>query len=240
MRAIRTFLRHARRDVVAYLALFVALGGTSYAAIKLPAGSVGSKQLRKGAVTTSKISKKTRTALRGARGRTGRTGAVGRPGGTGPSGPAGPTASGSGSTPGTVALSAAPATVVDLGTAGAEDSGPVRTSFPARLVISASLRMFKTTSDWNKAGKSLCQVEVGSGGSYAIVGNLAESTFEKSLDLNAVVARQVPLVAAVTRPPGTYDVRVRCTAANNPGPPAFDATLGVTSADLAVVAVRAG
>ena len=37
-----TFIRH---NAIALLALFVALGGTSYAALSLPAGSVGSKQL---------------------------------------------------------------------------------------------------------------------------------------------------------------------------------------------------
>jgi hypothetical protein len=43
--------------VVACLALMVALGGTSYAAIKLPANSVGTKQLKKGAVTGVKVKK---------------------------------------------------------------------------------------------------------------------------------------------------------------------------------------
>jgi hypothetical protein len=37
-------------NVVATLALFVALGGASYAVVELPAGSVGSAQLRDGAV----------------------------------------------------------------------------------------------------------------------------------------------------------------------------------------------
>jgi hypothetical protein len=41
--------------VVALLALIVALGGTSYAAIKLPKNSVGNKQLKKNAVTGSKV-----------------------------------------------------------------------------------------------------------------------------------------------------------------------------------------
>jgi hypothetical protein len=48
-------LRHLRRNLVAYLALFVALGGTSYAAIKLPKNSVGEKQIKKNAVTGTKI-----------------------------------------------------------------------------------------------------------------------------------------------------------------------------------------
>jgi hypothetical protein len=41
--------------VVACLALSVALGGTSYAAIKLPKNSVGTKQLKKNAVSGPKI-----------------------------------------------------------------------------------------------------------------------------------------------------------------------------------------
>jgi len=42
-------------NVVATLALFVALGGASYAAIELPANSVGSRQLRHGSVSTQKL-----------------------------------------------------------------------------------------------------------------------------------------------------------------------------------------
>jgi hypothetical protein len=46
---------HMRRNLVAYLALFVALGGTGYAAANLPAGSVGTAQLRSGAITPPKF-----------------------------------------------------------------------------------------------------------------------------------------------------------------------------------------
>ena len=48
-------LAHVRGQAVAYLALFVALGGTSYAALSLPANSVGTKQIRNGAVTSKKV-----------------------------------------------------------------------------------------------------------------------------------------------------------------------------------------
>ena len=41
--------------IVAIVALVFALGGTSYAAVVLPAGSVGSKQIKKNAVTGAKI-----------------------------------------------------------------------------------------------------------------------------------------------------------------------------------------
>jgi hypothetical protein len=47
--------RHMRRNAVAYLALFVALGGSSYAALKLPKNSVGSKQIKANAINSSKV-----------------------------------------------------------------------------------------------------------------------------------------------------------------------------------------
>jgi len=48
-------LAHARRNAVAYLALFVALGGTSYAAFSLPAGSVGARQIQNRVITPTKF-----------------------------------------------------------------------------------------------------------------------------------------------------------------------------------------
>lgn len=49
-----SFLRH---NFIALLALCVALGGVSYAAVKLPKNSVGTKQIKKRAVTAKKIKK---------------------------------------------------------------------------------------------------------------------------------------------------------------------------------------
>jgi hypothetical protein len=67
--------------VVAYLALFVALGGAGYAAFRLPANSVGTRQLKSRAVTLGKISLRARAYLHGA---------VGPRGLQGPQGPEGP------------------------------------------------------------------------------------------------------------------------------------------------------
>jgi hypothetical protein len=80
---IRSFSSHARHNAIAYLALFVALGGTSYAAIKLPANSVGTKQIKKGAVTSAKIKNGSITTADLAAGTL-------KAGGVGPAGPAGP------------------------------------------------------------------------------------------------------------------------------------------------------
>jgi hypothetical protein len=45
--------RHA--TIVAYLALFVALGGTGYAAINLPNNSIGAKHIKRGAVASKQV-----------------------------------------------------------------------------------------------------------------------------------------------------------------------------------------
>jgi hypothetical protein len=58
--------------VVACLALLVALGGTSYAAIKLPRNSVGNIQLKRGAVTGIKVRSNTLTGTQINEGRLGR------------------------------------------------------------------------------------------------------------------------------------------------------------------------
>lgn len=55
MQKLRSRLTYA--NVIATLALFIALGGASYAAIKLPKNSVGSRQLKKNSVTAAKIKK---------------------------------------------------------------------------------------------------------------------------------------------------------------------------------------
>jgi len=51
----RMFSNGRYANITATMALIIALGGTSYAAIVLPANSVGSKQLKKRAVTSSKL-----------------------------------------------------------------------------------------------------------------------------------------------------------------------------------------
>lgn len=48
-------VRHLRGNAIAYLALFVALGGTSYAAFSIPANSVGTRQLKNNSVTPIKL-----------------------------------------------------------------------------------------------------------------------------------------------------------------------------------------
>jgi hypothetical protein len=83
-------------NVVSTLCLFLVLGGTgAYAATQLAKNSVGSKQLKRGAVTLVKVDPAAQAALKG---QTGATGPMGPPGPIGvpaptQPGPAGPTGS---------------------------------------------------------------------------------------------------------------------------------------------------
>ncbi len=72
-------------NVVATMALFVALGGVGYAATQLPKNSVGTKQLKNGAVTAKKLGKSAKGSLAGP---TGPQGAQGPPGTAGEPGSA--------------------------------------------------------------------------------------------------------------------------------------------------------
>jgi hypothetical protein len=75
--------------VISFIALIVAMGGTGYAAISIPKNSVGTAQLRDGAVTKQKIARKTLGALDGAHGPAGAPGHMGATGPTGVTGAAG-------------------------------------------------------------------------------------------------------------------------------------------------------
>ena len=90
-------IRFTYANVIASIALFAALGGSSYAAISLPAKSVGAKQIRKSAVRSGKVKDgsllakdfKTGQLPSGPRGATGPAGPEGQPGQPGATGAAG-------------------------------------------------------------------------------------------------------------------------------------------------------
>lgn len=89
MRRLRANLTYA--NVVSTLCLFLLLGGgAAFAASELPRDSVGTRQLRAGAVTPSKLSQASRAALLGATGPSGPQGPAGREGQAGKEGRAGP------------------------------------------------------------------------------------------------------------------------------------------------------
>jgi hypothetical protein len=92
--------RYVRTNLVGFLALFVALGGTGYAAFKLPRHSVTQRALKTGAVNSRVVKNRSIKASDLARGvvrtgPTGATGAQGTQGLKGDKGDVGPTEGGS-------------------------------------------------------------------------------------------------------------------------------------------------
>jgi hypothetical protein len=89
MHRIRGKLTYA--NVISTLCLILLVGGgTAYAAAEmLPKNSVGSKQIKKEAVTPAKLSKAAKATLTGPKGAAGATGATGPQGPKGDSGPKG-------------------------------------------------------------------------------------------------------------------------------------------------------
>jgi hypothetical protein len=103
-RVLNRTVAHLGNNAIAYVALFAALGGTSYAAVSLSPGSVHSETIAPGAVTHSKLAArsvtekniakhsltatvfKPGTLRNGANGAPGDNGPAGAPGATGPAG----------------------------------------------------------------------------------------------------------------------------------------------------------
>src|SRR5947208_4467598 len=84
----RLRLRLSYANVTATVALFVALGGSSYAALRLPRNSVGSAQVRNHSIKAVDLARDAVPA--GARGPRGPQGPAGANGAAGPTGPRGP------------------------------------------------------------------------------------------------------------------------------------------------------
>jgi hypothetical protein len=224
-------------NIVATVALFVALGGVGYAALTLPANSVGTRQLKNGSVTLRKISRGARRALhgqggligpqgprgpKGDRGPKGSTGAKGSQGPAclptiagcqGPQGVPGPTAAAWASATGDAAvLGATPVNVLSLTrapSATVKRTGMLKTTFNSRLIVTGSVQTTGATI------VSCHLAVVPSGGAATVLG--ADHTGTGT----------IPLSGAIDEPAGTYDVQIACSS----GVAATE-----TAADLQVIA----
>ena len=177
------------------IALFVALSGASYAAIKLPINAVGTAQIKKDAVTSTKV--KDGSLLAGdfkagqlPAGAKGETGAAGASGVTAANGT-------SGSSLG-ITLTGTPQEVMST----TVSSGPA-----GRMVVTGSFRMDNQTV---AAGGSSCQVSIdGAPASQptwtfgGVVQNVAEYIINNDW--------QVPVVASTAVTAGTHTASVICT-----------------------------
>jgi Collagen triple helix repeat (20 copies) len=196
MRAVRQRLTYA--NVIATFALFLALGGGAYAATQLPTNSVGTGQLKAGAVTAGKIAKKTRQQLQGQRGPTGPQGPQGKTGAKGTTGAAG--------------AKGATGAKGDTGTAGANGTGPAfevfgtnkaipgqvvaQTLAPGAYVLSADLSL---TNASGATAEVVCTL-AGGGEMKATIPNTASATM--SLSISSTFGAATAVALSCTGPAG--------------------------------------
>jgi hypothetical protein len=235
-------LRHLRTNAIAYVALFVALGGTSYAAAALPRNSVGSSQLKSNAVTSAKVKNRSLgtadlsgaavAALRGAAGPAGAAGPKGDAGAQGPAGPqgvAGPkgdpgvTVFGWGSrTPSsTVTVAhAAPTVMTDLGSiSGAFGSGPITLAAQSRVLISGTVNLVLNSA--TQSSRVSCNAgRSADGGTDVTLFDVATSVADvhagdtAAASQDGLVAAPISVTGSVLLTPGTYDFGLVCTQNN--------------------------
>jgi hypothetical protein len=151
-------LRYLQRHHIALLALFIALGGTSYAVSSLPRGSVGSAQLTRGAVTGSKLARGAVTDSKVKAGsltarvfktgtlRQGPAGPQGPQGLQGPQGPQGRAASAASMLVGRVPSSLVPTNGTSAFDPAGDAAGIARGFSPAVPVVLRNLAVFAGTA----------------------------------------------------------------------------------------------
>jgi hypothetical protein len=219
------------------IALFVALGGASYAAVKIPKNSVGAAQIKKNAVTSAKVKDRSLLAKDFKAGQipAGATGDTGAKGDTGATGPAGPTASAYASnninpntslTPGGVNFTVLDTTAPDAG------SGTMTITTRSRVVADASVSLFKGTGASAAAADVDCQIQAASLSGTVSIGQIARTTLTTTVAGGAVYA-EASLSGAISLDPGEYGFRVLCQQANgvnSAATPAYD------KGDLTVIA----
>ena len=214
-------------NVMATVAVFIALSGGAYAAGVLPANSVGTKQLKKRAVTAAKIA---RGAVTGAAVKNGSLtqadfaanaipagpkGDQGDPGAKGEAGAAG--ATGVVATASTSKLSGVtlpeddtevPLTVVDLASVneGAVDRR-ITTSTPAVIMAMGYTTVYSNAAD---AGQVFCQLAINdgtaAGSGLTAMGPNLWFNFPATLHYN----NGFSVSASAAKPAGTYNVALRC------------------------------
>jgi hypothetical protein len=228
--------RHLRANAVAYLALFVALGGTSMAAVTLKRNSVLSTHIKNGqvkradiasgAVDSSRVANgslqahdfaagQLQSGARGPAGAPGTPGANGAPGGTGARGPS----FGDGRAAGQGA------TVPILGCTGGSTAivtYDLTLSEPSRIFAVGSSTWTRTGGDLTQGpGRGNIRIQLWNAADNAVVaGTTLQGTAPPpgqtaSMTVHGVLAEWPALTAPTTIPAGTY--KLKLAAANTGG-----------------------
>lgn len=194
--------------VVALIALFLALGGVSYAAIEIPRNSVGTSQLKAGAVNSSKVKDRSLLARdfkagelpRGEQGAAGERGAMG---------PVGPTFSFAHGT-----VFASPVAIVGTTTVVTRE---VAVPFAGRLVVVFTGRVFLSSGNTGDSAIALCSAYARrAAGTYVRVSQVIPSSpaFYGPTDGAITLTFAVDATAA-----DTYEIAIRCVKESVVGSP---------------------
>ncbi len=200
--------------IVACVALAVALGGTGYAAIKLPRNSVGVNQLRPNAVTSGKVRNGTLTAkdfrrstlLRGPRGAQGLKGDS-APGAIPRAAYAGRDLFAAPATGPALAIDATPRDFIGLdvaaGTAGyVASSGRITASGPSRLIADSQLVITNASGAPNDVNCRIVLI----GSDTRVIGSAINAQLPNNGYIPVTVSGGTDVEA------GTYDVRAQCSS----------------------------
>jgi hypothetical protein len=232
------FHRPTPATAIALIALFVALGGTGYAALKLPKNSVGTKQLKANAVTGAKVKNGTLTAddfggslPTGAQGPKGDTGAAGTNGTNGTNGAKGDKGDqgdkGNDGTNGTGTQGPTGPSGTSLKpkvTAGPLDSGAPNTFAPLNVPAftpaanKAELVLIKV--DWTTPAAGCTGTPVGPGGGQVIIKFDGTQIASQQGPANAstqTLEASKPIISSASPAPHTVSVEVgdNCAASEN-------------------------
>ena len=226
MHRIRNSLSYA--NVMATVAVFVALGGGAYAAATLPKNSVGTKQLKNNAVVASKVKNGSLTARdfrsgqlpRGAQGPPGLTGQKGD------TGPAGPTASASDSSGASFSVP-----LTNTVTPTAPVQAQITTTFQSRLVANGTAAVKDTASE-AAPGDVQCVLSLDAPPPSVATGTTHLSQQARTrLPVSSTSAHSTIALTgrSSSLPPGTYFVGLHCVS--------LGSAATIDAADVTVTAV---
>lgn len=185
-------------NVVATAALFLALGGGAYAAVKLPASSVGTKQIKRSAVISSKV--KNRSLLK-ADFKSGQLpkGSKGDRGAVGPPGPSASSFSSHDPSP-DVEIGTVETQVITL--TDGSNAGLLTIGFGGRILANGSIFVENQSAATRIV---FCRLKIApQGGAFTPISRQTASS------VPSVAQVQIPLAGAVDEPAGAYNVQVAC------------------------------
>jgi hypothetical protein len=222
MTRIRPSLTYA--NVMATIAVFLALGGGAYAVTQLPKNSVGTKQIKNSAVNSAKVKDHALLAKDFKAGQlpSGPRGAQGLPGQTGPPGP-------------TTSASASSGTdfpVPQSNTIIATDpvQAQITTTFPSQLVATGTATLKDTASE-TTPGDVNCVLSVDAPPPSVATGTRISQQTSARLPVSSTsTSSAIALTGrSASLAPGTYYVGLHCVS--------LSSTAVVHGADLTVIAV---